>query len=127
MFALNIASGHFIGGFGRIFTIESSALRTPVEGANSLIESEPDIIAHMNSDHADAVKLYATELAGLPAGDWRMSGIDPDGVDLLHRTLAARIGVPAPVHSPGAARHALVALTQQARAAEQQRSRSQSS
>jgi hypothetical protein len=40
----------------------------------------------MNSDHADAVALYATQLANSPPGEWRMVGIDPGGCDLLHRT-----------------------------------------
>ncbi len=64
---------------------------------------------------ADAVALYATELAGCAAGDWRMAGIDPDGIDLLHRSNAARIDFPTRVRSPAEARAALVALAKQAR------------
>jgi heme oxygenase (biliverdin-IX-beta and delta-forming) len=111
-----IASGHFIGGFGRIFAIEAPALSADINGANALIEAEPDILEHMNSDHADAIALYATELAGRPAGDWRMCGIDPEGADLLHRTNAARIDFPKRVSTPGEARATLVELVQQARA-----------
>jgi putative heme iron utilization protein len=115
IYTLRVSSGHFIGGFGRIFTIEAPALLTAVESARTLIDAEPDIIAHMNKDHADAVALYATELAGCPAGDWRMCGIDPEGADLLQRTKAARIDFPNRIASPAEARQMLVALVQQAR------------
>ena len=33
------------------------------EGAAILLEAEPEIVEHMNDDHADAVELYATALA----------------------------------------------------------------
>jgi putative heme iron utilization protein len=122
VYALEVASGHYIGGFGRIVDLAPAALLTDVAASQTLVEAEPDIVAHMNSDHADAVALMATELAGLPAGDWRMCGIDPAGADLLHRTSAARIDFPNPVHTPGEARQALVALVQQARARQPSRS-----
>jgi putative heme iron utilization protein len=114
-YRLSMAKGHFIGGFGRIVSLEAAALTTPVDGAAELIDAEPDIIEHMNSDHADAVALYATQLATSPPGEWRMVGIDPGGCDLLHRTNAARIDFPAPVLTPGQARAALVALAKEAR------------
>jgi heme iron utilization protein len=114
-YRLSMAKGHFIGGFGRIVSLEAAALTTPVDGAAELIDAEPDIIEHMNSDHADAVALYATQLANSPPGEWRMVGIDPGGCDLLHRTNAARIDFPAPVLTPGQARAALVALAKEAR------------
>jgi putative heme iron utilization protein len=125
IYTLRMSNGHFIGGFGRIFTLEAHALLTATEGAQSLVDAEPDIIAHMNADHADAVALYATELAGRPPGDpasaWRMCGIDPEGADLLQCTNAARIEFPNRISSPAEARQTLVELVQQARA--RQRSR----
>lgn len=115
VYVLDIASAHYIGGFGRIVDLAGADLTTPIEGAEALIAAEPDIIAHMNEDHADAVGLYATELSGQPAGDWRMVGIDPDGADLLHRTNSARIEFPSRVRAPDEARAALVALVREAR------------
>jgi putative heme iron utilization protein len=115
MYAMTVARGHYIGGFGRIVDLEPSALATGIADAPALIEAEPDIVAHMNADHADAVALYATVLADCPAGDWRMCGIDPDGIDLLHRTNAARVDFPQRVLTPGAARDMLVGLARQAR------------
>jgi hypothetical protein len=114
-FSLKVTHGHFIGGFGRIFTIQRPELLTDVTGADALLRSEPEIIAHMNEDHREAIGLYATELANAPAGDWRMTGIDPEGTDLLHRTNAVRIVFDAPVRNPAEARNVLVALAQTAR------------
>jgi putative heme iron utilization protein len=115
-YTLEIERGHYIGGFGRIVDLAPAALMTDVADAGALIQGEPDIVAHMNSDHLDAVALYATELANCAPGDWQMCGIDPLGADLLHRTNAARIDFPDRVRTPTKAREMLVALVRQARA-----------
>jgi heme oxygenase (biliverdin-IX-beta and delta-forming) len=121
MYELEIARGHYIGGFGRIVDLSPTPLLADTADAHALIEAEPDIVAHMNGDHADALALYATELAGQPPGQWRMSGLDPEGADLLHCTNAARIEFPQRVSTPGEARNILVSLVQQARGKQQAR------
>jgi putative heme iron utilization protein len=75
----------------------------------------------MNTDHADAVALYATRLLHRAGTGWRMTGIDPEGIDLRGGTDAARLdfadhGI-APVRNAEDARGALVALVAAARAA----------
>jgi putative heme iron utilization protein len=121
MYELEIVRGHYIGGFGRIVDLQAASLLTDVADAQALIEAESDIIAHMNGDHADALILYATELAGQPKGAWRMSGLDPEGADLLHCTSAVRVDFPQRVRTPGEARIAFISLVQQARAKQQAR------
>jgi heme iron utilization protein len=116
MYGLTVDRGHFIGGFGRIVDLEPTHLLADTREAVALIEAEPEIVAHMNADHADAVGLYATELAGCGPGAWRMTAIDSEGIDLLHCTNAARINFDSPVQSPAEARNALVALAARARA-----------
>jgi len=115
MYALHAAQAHYVGGFGRIVDMAWAELACAMDDAHALVTAEPDIIAHMNADHRDAVALYATELAHAAAGDWRMAGIDPDGIDLLHRSNAVRIDFPARVRTPAEARAALVALAKEAR------------
>jgi hypothetical protein len=115
MFCLEIEGAHFIGGFARIVDLPAAALSTDISDATGLIEAEADIVAHMNEDHADALSLYATVVAKCAPGDWRMTGIDPEGIDLLHRSNSARIEFPTRVATPGDARRALAALAQQAR------------
>ena len=99
----------------RIVDLAPADLLRPVHDAQALIAAEADIIAHMNADHGDAVALYATELAQCAAGDWRLVGVDPDGIDLLHRSNAARIEFSTRVRNPGEARAALVAMAKLAR------------
>lgn len=113
--AMRLARVHFIAGFGRIVGLEGAALSTPVDDAGALVAAEADVVSHMNDDHADAIALYATELAGGPSGDWRMAAIDPEGCDLLHRSNAVRITFPERVRTPTEARVALVALAKEAR------------
>ena len=114
LYRVRIERGHLVAGFGRIHWIEAAELRFAGE-ASALIAAEPEIIAHMNADHAEAIALYAERLLGEAAGEWRMSGIDPEGVDLRCDGKTARLDFAAPVLSPRAAREALVALARQAR------------
>jgi hypothetical protein len=110
VYALQISRAHYIGGFGRIVDLQPGDLLRSVADAAALVEAEPSIIAHMNSDHADAIALYATEMAQAPSGNWRLCGIDPDGIDLLHCSNAARVEFPARIRTPGEARAALVEM-----------------
>jgi heme iron utilization protein len=116
IYALAVARGHYIGGFGRIVTLKRGDLLAPAEDAAELCAAEGAILEHMNSAHADAVALYATALAGQPPGPWRMAGVDPDGADLLHCTRSVRIGFPQRVRTPAEARAAFAVLARQARA-----------
>src|SRR5262245_23725983 len=80
---LDVEGAHYIGGFGRIVDLSPAELLVSTDGAGDLITAEPDIIEHMNQDHREAIRLYATRLAGGAEGVWRMSGIDPEGCDLV--------------------------------------------
>jgi putative heme iron utilization protein len=116
-FQLDVERAHFIGGFGRIVPLKASDLLIDVSAAGALIEGEPGIVSHMNEDHADANQLYATALAGVPAADWQMTGIDPDGLDLVEAGGGAvRILFSEPISSPADARRELVRLVSEARA-----------
>ena len=96
-------------------TYRRAELLVPTEGAGELLAAEPGIIEHMNEDHADAVRLYATRLASAPEGFWRMSAIDPEGCDLIFEGDARRIRFRAPISTPGEARAELVRLANEAR------------
>jgi putative heme iron utilization protein len=112
--ALNRA--HLVAGFGRIVDLTPEQLLTDVSAAQPLLDAEAGACAHMNADHADAVRLYATRLLGAPDGDWRCVGCDPEGLELQNGRTALRLPFPQAVTSPGALRQVLVALAQTARA-----------
>ena len=78
---------------------------------------EPDILAHMNADHAETCRLYATKLLGAPDGEWRCVGCDPEGLELQCGRMALRLPFPQRVRSPGVLRQVLKQMAEQARAA----------
>lgn len=116
LYRIVIERGHLVAGFGRIAWIEAEHLRFGGD-SSALAPAEAEIVAHMNEDHAQAVALYAETLLGRPGAGWRMTGIDPEGLDLRRDGEAARLDFAEPVLSPAAARLALVALAEQARRA----------
>jgi putative heme iron utilization protein len=89
--------------------------RKIMSDAQALVESETGAIAHMNEDHADACRLFATKLLGGPDGDWRCVGIDPEGLELQQGRTALRLPFPQCVTGPGPLRAVLKELADQAR------------
>ncbi len=114
---LTIASAHLNGGFARAADLTADDVRTDMAGADQLVAAEADAIAHMNADHAEACRIYATKLLGEPEGAWKVTGLDPDGLDLALGDRTARLRFPQRVTEPGQLRQVLVALAAQARAA----------
>jgi hypothetical protein len=110
-----ITSVHLVAGFGRIIALESLRVLTPVSDATGLIAAEEGAVAHMNQDHADAIRLYATKLMGADDGDWQMTGIDPEGADLALGAQALRLNFPERVSDVTSLRKMLVTLVAKAR------------
>jgi putative heme iron utilization protein len=115
-YRMSISRAHLVAGFGRIVDLKPQNLLADISDAQALIESEPDAIAHMNADHADACRLYATRLLGGPDGDWRCVGIDPEGLELQLGRTALRLPFPQRVTAPGPLRATLKQLAEEARA-----------
>ena len=115
-YRMEITRAHLVAGFGRIVDLKPQDVLTDVSDAQGLIESEADAIAHMNSDHADTCRLYATKLLAAPNGDWRCVGIDPEGLELQKGRTALRLPFPQRVTGPGPLRALLKQLADQARA-----------
>jgi putative heme iron utilization protein len=114
-FRLSPDSAHYIGGFGKIFDLRAEDLLVSLEGAGGLVEAEPGIVSHMNEDHADALELYATRLLGAGPGPWRMTGIDPEGCDLVLGARGLRLPFGSRITDAAQARKELVRLVGVAR------------
>ncbi|MEJ0074905.1 MAG: DUF2470 domain-containing protein [Alphaproteobacteria bacterium] len=112
---MNVVAAHLNGGFARAADLGAADLMTDLAGADEMIAAEEGAVAHMNADHAEATRLYATKLLGLDEGPWRISGLDPDGADLTAGDRTARLAFPQRVTSAGALRQMLVELAKQAR------------
>ncbi|MBP2296339.1 HugZ family pyridoxamine 5'-phosphate oxidase [Azospirillum rugosum] len=118
IYAVSVERAHHVAGFGRVHWIERADL-LPYGVPAALAEAEGDILAHMNADHADAVRLYATVLAGVSQNTaeegWTMTGLDPDGCDLRCGGTIARVDFDQRVDDPMSARVNLAGLARRAR------------
>lgn len=116
-YRLVIQSGHLVAGFGRIIDLTPDDLLVPEADVAELNETEPGAVEHMNDDHSEANRLYATKLLGLADGSWKTTGIDPDGMDLRSADGArARLEFPQRVTAGGPLRKVLRDLAEAARA-----------
>lgn len=111
-----VASAHLNGGFARAADLTARDVLTDVSGAEDLIAAEESAIEHMNADHAEAVRLYATKLAGEDDGRWEVTGLDPDGLDLAVGDRTARVAFPERVTGASQLRAVLKELADRARA-----------
>lgn len=116
LYEMTVDRAHIVAGFGAIHWIDSADLLFDTEGFGDLAAAEGDVVEHMNADHADAVGLYATKLLGRPAGDWKMTGVDPEGIDLRCDGETARLDFEKTVHDAESARSILVRMVKAARA-----------
>ena len=136
-FRMEAEAGHLNGGFARAAALTRDDLILDLTGAGALLAAHDGAVAHMNEDHADALALYATRLAGagedlagagedgdgastpggesVPGGVWRTTGLDPEGLDLACGDHCTRIPFPTPVTTPDALRAVLVDLARKAR------------
>jgi putative heme iron utilization protein len=112
-----LEGAHLVAGFGRIVDLAPADILIDVSDARALLDAEADAAAHMNTDHAEAVRLYATKLLGAPEGEWRCAGCDPEGLDLQSDRLALRLTFPQRVTNPAALRETLKKLAEDARGA----------
>ncbi|MFC0407384.1 HugZ family pyridoxamine 5'-phosphate oxidase [Roseomonas elaeocarpi] len=110
-----------VGGFARATRLGGAALRPDPAAVAAIAAAEAEILAHVNAEHADALRAIARGLLGGGEGAWRMVAADPDGCDLAPAGDAEgrvlRLGFPTPVVDAGGFRAALVAATKAGRAA----------
>lgn len=114
---MTVVSAHLNGGFARAADLAAADLLSDVSDARALVEAEADAIAHMNADHAEACRLYATKLLGALDGNWTCVGIDPEGIDLQQGGTALRLAFPQRVTASGPLRAMLKQLAEKARSA----------
>jgi len=114
-YRMEISRVHLVAGFGRIVDLKPQDVLAEIADANALVEAQADAIAHMNTDHADACRLYATRLLGAADGDWKCVGIDPEGIELQNGRVALRLQFPKRIVALGPLRGILKALADEAR------------
>jgi heme iron utilization protein len=116
-FRIRPSGAHLVAGFGRIVDLKPEQFLTDIGDAESLLEAEQGAVDHMNEDHREAMKLYATRLLGAEAADWRCTGCDPDGMDMQAGNKTLRLDFPRRIVTPAELRQVLKELAAQARTA----------
>jgi putative heme iron utilization protein len=110
LYRVEPARGHLVAGFGRIHWLAARELRYEGPPAHGLAAAEADILAQMNAEHGKALAHYARALLRLEGGDWVMTGIDPEGLDLRRGGQVARLAFAGPVTDAESARRELLRL-----------------
>lgn len=115
LYRLRLESVHFIAGFGRIETLDAGDVLLAEPDTTALAAAEADIVEHMNRDHADSVHAYASALADRHGLGWSMTGIDPEGIDLMRNDAESRVDFETIIDGPESARAKLIRLAARAR------------
>jgi putative heme iron utilization protein len=113
LYRLEPVRGHLVAGFGRIDWIEGEELLLPP--APRLAAAEPELLAHMNGEHAETLDLYAEKLGKWAGKGWILTGIDGEGADFRRQGRVARLDFRRPVGDAEGARAAFVELAREAR------------
>ncbi|WP_422037614.1 HugZ family protein [Roseibium sp.] len=114
-FRLELKRASLNGGFGKAFELQQADLLTALGDEKSWQAMEEGAVEHMNDDHADAIKLYAEVLCKGEASNWRLSGLDPEGLDLVAGDRIERFWFETALERPEDLRKVLVDLAKQAR------------
>ncbi|OBQ73578.1 HugZ family protein [Mesorhizobium erdmanii] len=107
------------GGFGKAYLLDRSDLVTGGPIVEELAAGEQSAIEHMNTDHLDAIAVYAYRYGGASGDGWRIAGLDADGMDLVARDIVCRVFFPQPLISARELRPVLVEMARSGRAAGQ--------
>ena len=118
IYRMSLETAHLVAGFGRINDLAATDLLVDLSGAEDLVAAEAEIVDHMNADHAETTRRYATALLGEPDGPWQVVGCDPFGLDLAVAELGhmrdARLEFGRQIRGAGPLRAVLKELAEQA-------------
>jgi len=103
---------HAVAGFGRI---EFMAPNEVFLNAPDIAALEMSAITHLNEEHSDAVRRYATRLLGAADGPWVVAAVDSDGAVLVLGEESIVLPFETPVTSAQELRHAFAQLSQRAK------------
>ena len=109
------AAALLVGGFAAATRLRAAELLPDPAAVAAIAAAEPEICAHMNADHPEAIEIMSSALLGQGPGAWRMVAVDVDGCDFTLGERRCRLDFPQPVRSVGEVRQALVDATRQAR------------
>lgn len=116
LWRVRIGAALHVGGFARAERIRAAALAPEPAAVAAVLAAEPDIIDHVNADHADAVTAIAQGLLGAGPGAWRLVAVDVDGCDLSEGNRTVRLAFLTPVSDAEGVRAGLIRAAREGRA-----------
>jgi putative heme iron utilization protein len=116
-FRLEIERASLNGGFGKAYLLAREQLLCGGPAVGELAASEQQALDHMNADHRDAINVYANHFAKAAGTDWRLTGLDTDGMDLASGDRSERVFFDEPLQSAADLRPVLVEMAKRGRAA----------
>jgi putative heme iron utilization protein len=120
-YRMEVVDLYYVAGFGAMGWVDAAEYRAA--SPDPLADSAPGILAHMNADHAAALKLYCRVFAGVEADDATMTGVDRLGFRVRAQTgdqlQGLRINFLREVRTPAEARAMLVEMVRRARVSEE--------
>ncbi len=117
-FRLEIDGASLNAGFGKAYNLTQADLLTESPALEALAESEQSALDHMNSDHLDAIAVYARHYAKADGDGWIVTGFDADGMDIATGDQIRRIFFPYKLTEAGELRKMLVEMAKSGREAD---------
>ncbi|MGL4976211.1 MAG: HugZ family protein [Bosea sp. (in: a-proteobacteria)] len=115
-FALHIRSASLNGGFGRAYQLGPADLLADAAVSVALSEIESSAISHMNEDHQDAIAAIVGAHEMAKPNRWRLTGLDPNGLDFCFGSETLRVPFEPPLAGPNELRSRLALLAKESRA-----------
>lgn len=113
LYRMTVERGHLVAGFGRIRWIEGCDLMLAAD-FDRLATAEAEVLREINEADAGTLAGWAGRFAGRPGLVWKLTGIDPEGVDLRCGGETARLDFPELAVTPEEVRAALGELAKTA-------------
>jgi putative heme iron utilization protein len=114
-FRLAVDRASLNGGFGKAYQLDHADLVADLAANAELADAEQGALDHMNSDHRDAIDVYAQAFAKADGSGWSLTGIDAEGIDLALGDDVRRVFFDQPLAGAAEMRPMLVALAQRGR------------
>jgi len=120
LWRINPQGALLVGGFARAHRLRVAQLLPDPAHVAAIAAAEADILAHVNADHADALRAIAARLPGGGAGEWRLVAVDTEGCDLALDERVLRLPFRGGATDADSIRRELILAAREARAAPHQ-------
>lgn len=114
-FRLDPQKASLNGGFGKAYLLDRTDLVVEGAATDELAEREQGAIDHMNTDHLDAIAVYARQFAKVAGDGWIVTGFDAEGIDIANGDGTQRVFFPEPLAAAADLRKVLVELARTGR------------